>query len=188
MSEGRVLSALVANRPGVLNRVSGLIRRRGFNIENLTVGPTLDHSISRMTLVVNVGAAPADQAVRQLAKLIDVVDARDITDEERVECELMLIRIENAAQRRGTLVDRAGPNARVVAEVEDVIVLAVNGTSDELDQLLERLRGFDVKGIARTGIVSMMVDETHPHAVPHWARLPERDGEHPEETEVMSII
>jgi acetolactate synthase-1/3 small subunit len=188
MSEGRVLSALVANRPGVLNRVSGLIRRRGFNIENLTVGPTLDHSISRMTIVVNVGAAPADQAVRQLAKLIDVVDVRDITDEERVECELMLIRIENAAQRRGALVDRAGPNARVVAEVEDVVILAVTGTGDELDQLVQRLRGFDVKGIARTGIVSMMVDETHPHAVPQWARLPERDGEHPEQTEVMSII
>ena len=188
MSEGRVLSALVANRPGVLNRVSGLIRRRGFNIENLTVGPTLDHSISRMTIVVNVGAAPADQAVRQLAKLIDVIDARDITDEQRVECELMLIRIENAAQRRGTLVDRAGSNARVVAEVDDVVILAVSGTGDELDQMLERLRGFDVKGIARTGIVSMMVDETHPHAVPHWARLPERDGERPEEQDVMSIL
>ncbi len=152
------------------------------------MGPTLDHSISRMTIVVNVGAAPADQAVRQLAKLIDVVDVRDITDEERVECELMLIRIENAAQRRGALVDRAGPNARVVAEVEDVVILAVNGTSDELDQMLERLRGFDVKGIARTGIVSMMVDETHPHAVPHWARLADRDAERPEETEVMSIL
>jgi hypothetical protein len=76
----------------------------------------------------------------------------------------------------------------VVAEVGDVVILAVNGTGDELDQMLERLRGFDVKGIARTGIVSMMVDETHPHAVPHWARLPERDGEHPEESEVMSII
>lgn len=188
MSQGRVLSALVANRPGVLNRVSGLIRRRGFNIENLTVGPTLDHSVSRMTLVVNVGAAPADQAVRQLAKLIDVIDARDITDEPRVECELILIRVENGASRRGALVDRAGPNARVVAEVDDIVILAVTGTGDELDDVLQRLRGFDVKGIARTGIVSMMIDETHPHAVPHWARLPERDGEHPEETDVMSIV
>lgn len=188
MSQGRVLSALVANRPGVLNRVSGLIRRRGFNIENLTVGPTLDHSVSRMTLVVNVGAAPADQAVSQLAKLIDVIDARDITDEPRVECELMLIRVENGASRRGALVDRAGPNARVVAEVEGIVILAVTGTGDELDDMLQRLRGFDIKGIARTGIVSMMIDETHPHAVPHWARLPELDGEHPEETDVMSIV
>jgi acetolactate synthase I/III small subunit len=188
MSEGRVLSALVANRPGVLNRVSGLIRRRGFNIENLTVGPTLDHTVSRMTLVVNVGAAPADQAVRQLAKLIDVIDVRDITDEPRVECELILIRVENGASRRGSLVDRAGPNARVVAQVDDVVILAVTGSGDELDDVLQRLRGFDVKGIARTGIVSMMIDETHPHAVHHWARLPERDGEHPEETDVMSIV
>jgi len=100
----------------------------------------------------------------------------------------MLIRVANGASRRGALVDRAGPNARVVAEVDDVVILAVTGTGDELDDMLKRLRGFDVKGIARTGIVSMMIDETHPHAVPHWARLPERDGEHPEETDVMSIV
>ena len=185
MSQGRVLSALVANRPGVLNRVSGMIRRRGFNIESLTVGPTLDHRVSRMTLVVNVGAAPAAQAAEQLRKLLDVIDARDITDEPRAECELILIRVVEADQRIGQLRDRAGPNARVMVQEPGVVILAAIGPSEVLDDLLDsRLRGFAVTEIVRTGTAAMMIDPTHPHAVSHHEPAPEQA----EDAEVMSIL
>jgi acetolactate synthase I/III small subunit len=184
MSTGRVLSALVSNRPGVLNRVSGMIRRRGFNIESLTVGPTLDHRVSRMTLVVNVGAAPGEQAAEQLRKLVDVIDARDITEEPRAECELMLIRVEDADPGTGKLQEHAGPFARIMVREPGVVVLAAAGPSEELDDLLStRLRGYHITEIVRTGTAAMMIDPTHPHAVHHE---PARDLT--EDEEVMSIL
>jgi acetolactate synthase I/III small subunit len=185
VSQGRVLSALVANRPGVLNRVSGMIRRRGFNIESLTVGPTLDHRVSRMTLLVNVGAAPAEQAAEQLRKLVDVIDARDITQEPRAECELMLIRIAEADQQISQLREQAGPSARLIVREPGVVILAAMGPSEELDDLLaSRLSAFRVTEIVRTGTAAMMVDPTHPHAVAHH----EPAAGSTEDTEVMSIL
>jgi acetolactate synthase I/III small subunit len=184
LSQGRILSALVANRPGVLNRVSGMIRRRGFNIESLTVGPTLDHRVSRMTLVVNVGAAPAEQAAEQLRKLVDVIDARDITEEPRAECELMLIRVVDPEPGNGALRERAGPFARVLVQEPGVVVLAASGSTEELDDLLAtRLRGFKITEIVRTGTAAMMIDPTHPHAVSHVDAAPRT-----EDAEVMSIL
>jgi len=185
MSRGRVLSALVANRPGVLNRVSGMIRRRGFNIESLTVGPTLDHRVSRMTLLVNVGAAPAEQAAEQLRKLLDVIDARDITEEPRAECELMLIRVAASDHRIGSLREQAGASVRVMIQEPGVVILAAIGPSEELDDLLaSRLSDFTVTEIVRTGTAAMMIDPTHPHAVSHH----EPAAEPTQETEVMSIL
>jgi len=79
VSQSRLLSVLVENKPGVLNRVASAVRRRGFNIDSLSVGPTDDTSVSRMTIAVHVGHQQAEQATKQLAKLIDVITIDDVT-------------------------------------------------------------------------------------------------------------
>src|SRR5260370_10246752 len=93
----RLLSLLVENHPGVLNKVSSMIRRRGMNITSLSVGETDDDSVSRMTIAVDVGRAQADQAVKQLYKLIEVIKVADITEDPIVDRELVLAKV--AAQR-----------------------------------------------------------------------------------------
>src|SRR5437868_13487325 len=93
MSQTRLLSVLVENKLGVLQRVASMIRRRGFNIDSLSVGPTEDESVSRMTISVHVGRQQAEQATKQLAKLVDVITIDDITGLRTVSHELALMRI-----------------------------------------------------------------------------------------------
>ncbi|TME47590.1 MAG: acetolactate synthase small subunit, partial [Chloroflexi bacterium] len=92
MSQTRLLSVLVENKLGVLQRVASMIRRRGFNIDSLSVGPTEDESVSRMTISVHVGRQQAEQATKQLAKLVDVITIDDITGLRNVSHELLLVR------------------------------------------------------------------------------------------------
>jgi len=154
----RVLSTLVANRPGVLNRVSGLIRRRGFNIDKLTVGPTADPAVSRMTIVIEVGTAPPNQAVQQLAKLIDVFEAEDITDRPRVEWELMMLRVTAPDHEQPALRRRvAGMGGRIVHDGGRELIVATSGPAHELDALVTTVGGFPVREVARTGVVAMTI-------------------------------
>src|SRR3981081_2621396 len=105
MSQARLLSVLVENKPGVLQRVASMIRRRGFNIDSLSVGPTEDATASRMTITVHVGKQQAEQAMKQLYKLVDVIKIDDITNERVVAQELVLIKINAPARSRRELLD-----------------------------------------------------------------------------------
>src|SRR5450759_3428627 len=103
--KSRLLSLLVENHPGVLQRVAAMIRRRGFNIDELSVGPTEDPTVSRMTITVHVGEQAAEQATKQLSKLIDVITVDDITDEKVVAHGLLIVKVESPPARRHELLD-----------------------------------------------------------------------------------
>src|SRR5688572_18979104 len=101
------LSVLVQNRPGVLARIAGLFARRGFNIESLAVGPTTDETVSRVTIVVKVEAKPAEQVIRQLDKLINVLHIEEIPHDHAVERELVLVKVNADAGVRSQILEIA---------------------------------------------------------------------------------
>ncbi len=149
--------ALVEDRPGVLNRVASLFRRRGFNIDSLAVGTTEEQGISRMTIVVDGGAGIVEQVEKQLYKLIDVVKVSDLTKEEAVIRELVLVKVRcNREQRRDVLdlvdIFRAqavdvSPSSMIIQSVAD---------EDRNDALIENLRPFGIRELTRTGRVAMV--------------------------------
>ena len=155
-SRHRLLSLLVENHPGVLNKVSSMIRRRGMNITSLSVGETDDETVSRMTVAVDVGRAQADQAVKQLYKLIEVIKVADITEDPIVDRELVLAKV--AAQRgdRSELLQIVDIFKAKIADVSpDAMVLEMSGPEDQCDTFLELIRPFGIKEIARSGTVAM---------------------------------
>jgi acetolactate synthase-1/3 small subunit len=155
-SRHRLLSLLVENHPGVLNKVSSMIRRRGMNITSLSVGETDDETVSRMTIAVDVGRAQADQAVKQLYKLIEVIKVADITEDPIVDRELVLAKV--AAQRgdRSELLQIVDIFKAKIADVSpDAMVLEMSGPEDEVETFLELIRPFGIKEVARSGTVAM---------------------------------
>src|SRR2546422_3904622 len=96
----RVLTAVVENNPGVLSRVAGMVRRRGFNIQGLSVGPTNDRSRSRMTLAVDAGHAEVDQVEKQLDRLVEVIEIEDLTDEPKLIRQIALVKLAGSGPRR----------------------------------------------------------------------------------------
>ena len=152
----RLLSLLVENHPGVLNKVSSMIRRRGMNITSLTVGETDDDSVSRMTIAIDVGRAQADQAVKQLYKLIEVVKISDITEDPIVDRELVLVKVAASRGDRSELLQIVEIFKAKIADVgTDSMVLEMSGPEDEVDTFLELVRPFGIKEVARSGTVAM---------------------------------
>ena len=132
MTQARLLSVLVENRPGVLQRVASMIRRRGFNIDSLSVGPTDDPSASRMTITVHVGKAAAEQAMKQLYKLVDVIKIDDITNERVVAHEMLLIKINSPSRSRRDVLDIVDIfRGRVVDVASSTIIVEAPRTSDQ---------------------------------------------------------
>jgi acetolactate synthase-1/3 small subunit len=155
-SRHRLLSLLVENHPGVLNKVSSMIRRRGMNITSLSVGETDDETVSRMTIAVDVGRAQADQAVKQLYKLIEVIKVADITEDPIVDRELVLAKV--AAQRgdRSELLQIVDIFKAKIADVSpEAMVLEMSGPEDQVETFLELIRPFGIKEVARSGSVAM---------------------------------
>ncbi|MFN2568702.1 MAG: acetolactate synthase small subunit [Candidatus Dormibacteria bacterium] len=172
MGQARLLSVLVENRPGVLMRVASMIRRRGFNIDSLSVGPTEDPTASRMTITVHVGQQQAEQALRQLYKLIDVIRIDDITNERVVAHELLLIKIEAPPSTRGDLIDIVEIfRGRVVDVASDTIIVEVTGSEEKIDNFLELVSHFGIKEVARSGAVAMVRGNRA------WLRLVDQDSE-----------
>ena len=155
-SRHRLLSLLVENQPGVLNKVSSMIRRRGMNITSLTVGETDDDSVSRMTIAVDVGRATADQAVKQLYKLIEVVKISDITEDPIVDRELVLVKVAASRGDRSELLQIVDIFKGKIADVGvESMVLEMSGSEDQVDTFLELVRPFGIREIARSGTVAM---------------------------------
>jgi acetolactate synthase I/III small subunit len=155
-SRHRLLSLLVENHPGVLNKVASMIRRRGMNITSLTVGETDDDSVSRMTIAVDVGRATADQAVKQLYKLIEVVKISDITEDPIVDRELVLVKVAASRGDRSELLQIVDIFKGKIADVGvESMVLEMSGSEDQVDTFLELVRPFGIREIARSGTVAM---------------------------------
>jgi len=150
------LVALVEDKPGVLNEMASLFRRRGFNIESIAVGHSEVSHLSRMTIVVNGAAAMVEQVRKQLDKLIDVVKVSDITEDDIVSRELALIKVKTAPSTRSEIVEIADIfRANIVDVGADSLTIEITGDEDKINSLLNLLRGFGIREIARTGCIAM---------------------------------
>jgi len=150
------LVALVENKPGVLNRMASLFRRRGFNIESIAVGHSEVPHLSRMTIVVNGAAAMVEQVRKQLDKVIDVVKVSDITGDAIVARELALIKVKATSSTRSEIIEIADIfRANIVDVASDSLTIEITGDEDKINSLLNLLRGFGIKEIARTGRIAI---------------------------------
>ena len=151
------LVALMEDRPGVLNRVSTLFRRRNYNIESLTVGHSETPDISRMTIVVNGDNHVVDQVVKQLQKLINVTHVMNVSKEPAVIRELALIKVKAANGVRSEIVELANIfRARVVDVGPASMTIEITGPEEKVNSLIELLEPFGIKEMARTGRVAMV--------------------------------
>ncbi|HEY7649925.1 MAG TPA: acetolactate synthase small subunit [Methylomirabilota bacterium] len=150
------ISVLVENKFGVLSRVAGLFSARGYNIESLSVGETLDPTVSRMTIMVHGDEFVIEQVMKQLHKLIDVIKVNDLTDEDHVERELMLIRINAEPQHRAEILRTADIfRAKVVDVTPLSFTLEATGDEEKLEALIELLRPMGIQELVRTGKVAI---------------------------------
>jgi len=152
----QTLVAYVENKPGVLNRVSSLARRLAINIDSLTVGPTENEEIARMTIVAHTDQNGAHRLEASLEKLVDVLLAENISARALLERDLALIKVSADQQNRPHLMELIKVfRARVVDVAPESLIIEVSGTVDKIDGLLEVLRPFGVLEMARTGRISM---------------------------------
>lgn len=150
--------ALVENKPGVLNRVASLFRRRNFNIESLAVGKTENPEVSRMTVVVGCpnGEVDAHKLEANLYKLVNVIDVQDVTHQPSVTRDLALIKVKVGPDRRGEVNGLADIfRARIVDVAADSIIIEITGTEDKIEGMIELLRPIGIVEMVRTGQVSM---------------------------------
>ncbi|MBI4302225.1 MAG: acetolactate synthase small subunit [Chloroflexi bacterium] len=187
MSTKRTLVALVEDRPGVLNRVASLFRRRGFNIESLAVGPSDVPNISRMTIVVDGATTVVEQVAKQLYKLIDVVKVSDISEDNFVARELALIKVRTTPSTRSEIIQIVDIfRANIVDVATDSLIVEATGDEEKIDSLLLLLRSFGVKEMVRTGRVALVrgmsgvttLEEEPPPPLHHLRPRVEQRGRH----------
>lgn len=151
-----VLSVLVENRSGVLSRVANLFARRGYNIVSLAVAPTEDQAFSRITVVVDVESAPLEQIVKQLDKLINVVEISELDPRWSVERELLLASISARPEVRGQVVELVQIfEGRILAVTHDELTVSLEGHPTKVDDFEEMIRPFGIIDIQRTGRVAL---------------------------------
>jgi acetolactate synthase I/III small subunit len=151
-----VLSILVENKSGVLTRIAGLFARRGFNIDTLTVGPTEDEHISRVTLTVDGALHPIDQVTKQLHKLVNVLKIRDLEPDETVARELALFKVSADGGQRGELMQIAEIfRGKVVDVTKRAVILEVTGTTDKIAAFESMVRPFGLIEMMRTGEIAI---------------------------------
>ena len=151
-----VLVAVVLNKPGVLNRVSSLMRARNFNIDSLAVSHTDREDVSRMTITLHGDDVAVEQAAKQLYRLIDVLKVQDVTAEPTVEHELALVKIRATESNRDEILRFVElSRGRVVDMVEGSVIAEVTGTEGEIDTFVSLVRTYGIKELVRTGAVVM---------------------------------
>lgn len=157
MKSRHMLSVLVEDHPGVLNRVVSLLRRRSFNIDSITVGHSEQSGLSRMTIVVNGRDEDVEQASKQLYKLMEVLKVTDVTPLNCIAHEMALIKVAAKAQHRSEILQIAQIyEARVVDASPTTLLVEVTGPEERVDGLLQMLKGFGIRELVRTGPVAML--------------------------------
>jgi acetolactate synthase-1/3 small subunit len=150
------LVAIVVDKPGVLNRVSSLMRARNFNIDSLAVSRTDRDGLSRMTISLHGDDVAVEQATKQLYRLIDVLKVQDVTAEPTVEHELALVKVRVSEANRGELLKLVElSKGRVVDLAPESAIVEVSGTEAEVDQFVALARTYGIKELVRTGAVVM---------------------------------
>ena len=150
------LVVYVEDKPGVLNRVSSLFRRRAFNIDSLTVGHTETPGVSRMTIVCDTDPTAVRRVEANIYKLVDVLRVDDITDQPAVERELAMIKVSATADTRPQIIQMAEVfRARVVDISPESVIVEITGSGEKIERLLDVLKPYGVLEVARTGLVAM---------------------------------
>ncbi len=154
----RIITLTVQNRSGVLNRVTGMLYRRQFNIESISVGATETKGISKITLVVEVSdPRKIEQLTKQLNKQIDVIKVSDITDKATVARELALIKVSSSPQLNSEIQGLIQPfRASVIDISKGSITIQVTGKPDKTEALIALLRPYGIKEIAKTGVTAFL--------------------------------
>ena len=151
-----VLSILVENKAGVLTRIAGLFARRGFNIDTLSVGPTDDAQISRITLTVDGALHPIDQVTKQLHKLVNVLKIRDMEPEETVAREMALFKVSAAVENRAEIIQFAEIfRAKIVDVSRRSLTIEVTGSSDKVEAFERMIRPHGLIEMVRTGEIAI---------------------------------
>ncbi len=150
------ISILVENQFGVLARISGLFSARGYNIDSLCVAETIDPSVSRMTVVVRGDDKVLAQIIKQLNKLVETIEVRDLTLEEHVERELVMIRVAANNKVRSEIVEIATIfRAKVIDIGKDAITVEVTGSEGKITAFIDMMRPFGIQELVRTGKVAI---------------------------------
>jgi acetolactate synthase-1/3 small subunit len=155
----QVISLLVENKPGALMRITGLLSARGYNIESLTVARTNDPTLSRMTIVVDVDPNLRSQVVKQMNKLINVLQAADLTDSPAVAREMLLLRIRATLETRTAILKEAEIfGARVVDSSVEGFAIEATGASEKLDEFIDVMRSYGDIEITRSGLIAVSLE------------------------------
>jgi acetolactate synthase-1/3 small subunit len=150
------ISVLVENHFGVLARVSALFSARGYNIDSLCVGETEDPTVSRMTVVVQGDEAVLDQIIKQLNKLVDTIEVTDLTCEDFVERELVMIKIAASGKQRTEVIEVVAIfRAKVVDVSSNSMVVEVTGSEGKVEALIDMMRPFGIQELVRTGTIAI---------------------------------
>jgi acetolactate synthase I/III small subunit len=151
-----IVFALVENKAGVLARVAGLFSRRGYNIYSLAVAPTDDERFSRITIVVDVESAPLEQIVRQLDKLVNVVEIAELAPEEATEREMLLTTVQATPAERGQVIQLVGVFEGTIVDVGlDAMTIMLAGPPSKIDDFESLIRPFGITELQRTGRVAL---------------------------------
>ncbi len=157
VKNSHTLVALVQDKPGVLNRVASMFRRRGFNISSLAVGHSEQEDLSRMTFVVEGDDGTVEQVIKQLYKLVDIVRVSDLSTEAVVYRELAMVRVRATSQTRSEIMQLVDIfRANIIDVSADSLIIEVTGDEDKIDSLQELLKGFGLMEVMRTGRVAML--------------------------------
>ena len=155
----QVISLLVENKPGALMRVTGLLTQRGYNIESLTVARTLDPELSRMTIVVDVDSTLRQQVIKQMNRLLNVLQATDLTDSPAVVRELVLVRVRTAQESRTAVLKEAERfGGRVADSSTEGFAIEVTGDPEKLNEFINVMRSYGEIDVTRSGAVAITLD------------------------------
>lgn len=151
-----IISILMENEAGALSRVAGLFSARGYNIESLTVAPTEDASLSRMTLVTSGTDEVIEQIIKQLNKLLDVVKLMDMVEGPHIERELMMIKVHAIGSAREEIKRLADIfRGRIIDVTDTIYTIEVTGTSDKLDAVIATISEADIIEVVRSGVTGI---------------------------------
>ncbi len=155
----QVISLLLENKPGALMRVTGLLTARGYNIESLTVASTLDPDLSRMSIVVDIEPKLRQQVIKQMNKLVNVLQATDLTDGPAVAREMVLLRVRTAMEHRTAVLKEAEIfGARAVDSSTEGFVLEATGDVEKLDTFIDLMRSYGEIEVTRSGLVAVSLE------------------------------
>ncbi|MGL4209303.1 MAG: acetolactate synthase small subunit [Candidatus Adiutrix sp.] len=152
----KMISLLVRNRPGVLSHVASLVTRRGYNVESIAAGPTENEEITRITLVVSGDEHELTQVTRQLRKLIDCIEVRDLKYSEAVTGEVALVTVVVEPEKRLEVMSLANTFGAKIADLDEKsLTLQIVGSAHMVDMVITGLAPYRIKAMARTGLVAL---------------------------------